>query len=128
MRYLIDTDIAIELLRNRDRELAMTVAQHDEISLSVISVFELQYGAAHSNDPRAQSKVDALLAVVNVLPFDVDAAVESGRVRAELARNGQQIGPYDRLIAGHARSLGMTLVTRNVREFERVPGLLVEAW
>ncbi|AKA22718.1 pirin [Pseudomonas chlororaphis] len=68
------------------------------------------------------------MARLEVLAYDHEAAIHSGQLRAELARAGTPIGPYDQLIAGHARSRGLVLVTNNVREFERVPGLRIEDW
>lgn len=65
---------------------------------------------------------------MDVIPFDADAAVHFGQVRAELAKAGKAVGPYDLMIAGHARSQGLILVTNNLREFKRVPGLRVENW
>ena len=69
-----------------------------------------------------------LLLVLNVLPFEDQAAIEYGKIRAYLERQGKPIGPLDMLIAGHAKAEGLTLVTNNVKEFERVPGLKVENW
>ena len=90
---------------------------------------ELIYGAEKS----AQSApnlvdVEALAARLEVVPFDSEAAIHFGQARAELAKSGQIIGPYDLVIAGHARSRGLILVTNNMREFKRVPGLRVENW
>ena len=74
------------------------------------------------------SRTEGFSARLEVLSYDFDAAVHSGQLRAELARGGTPIGPYDQMIAGHARSLGLVLVTNNIREFERVPGLRIEDW
>ena len=72
--------------------------------------------------------VEGLTARIDVLPFDYQAAAHFGQVRAELMKTGKPIGPYDLMIAGHARSLGLILVTKNLREFKRVAGLRVENW
>jgi tRNA(fMet)-specific endonuclease VapC len=69
-----------------------------------------------------------MAARLDVLPFDENAAVHFGQIRSELYSNGKPIGPYDMMIAAHARSLGLILVTNNCREFERVPGLRIENW
>jgi tRNA(fMet)-specific endonuclease VapC len=77
---------------------------------------------------RNLSVVEGFAARREVLAFDQMAAIHTGQLRAELARSGTPIGPYDQLIAGHARSRGLILVTNNRREFDRVPGLRVEDW
>ena len=79
--------------------------------------------------PHRQSEdIEAMVARLEVLPFDTKAAYHFGQIRATLYRLGKPIGPYDMMIAGQARALGLTLVTNNVKEFERVPGLLLEDW
>lgn len=99
------------------------------MALSAVSLYELRFGAEKSADARANHDgVDELLTAVDLLEFDAAAAAHAGAIRAELRRAGTPIGPYDALIAGHARSRALVLVTRNVREFERVPGLRVECW
>jgi tRNA(fMet)-specific endonuclease VapC len=77
---------------------------------------------------KERAKVDLLLAVVSELPFDADAARAAARIRAALESQGQMIGPYDVLLAGHAITAGLTLVTDNTAEFTRVSGLRVENW
>ncbi|MGD9942456.1 MAG: tRNA(fMet)-specific endonuclease VapC [Burkholderiaceae bacterium] len=77
---------------------------------------------------RNLADVEGFAARLDVLPYDLDAAVHTGQLRAELARAGTPIGPYDQMIAGHARSRGLILVTNERREFERVPGLRIEDW
>jgi len=90
---------------------------------------ELQYGAERSRDvARNERAMAAVLARLRVIPFDEAAAREAGQIRAYLAAQGTPIGPYDVLLAGHARALGLTMVTNNVAEFSRVPRLKVENW
>jgi tRNA(fMet)-specific endonuclease VapC len=90
---------------------------------------ELIYGAEKSAAPeRNLAVVEGFAARLDVLAYDRQAAMHSGQLRAELQKIGKPIGPYDQMIAGHARSQGMILVTNNIREFERVPGLRVEDW
>ena len=90
---------------------------------------ELLYGAHKSQSVRRNlDAVEGLLARLDVLDFDVSAAEHAGEIRATLARSGMPIGPYDIMIAGHARSRGLTLVTYNTSEFERVSGLRLENW
>ena len=90
---------------------------------------ELIYGAEKSAAPEKNLRiVEGFVARLEVLNYDYNAAVQTGQVRAELAKVGTSIGPYDGMIAAHARSLGLVLVTNNTREFERVDGLRLEDW
>jgi len=90
---------------------------------------ELVYGAERSSNPeRNLTSLEGFVARMDVLPLDDSAAVHAGQVRAELAKQGMPIGPYDQLIAGHARSLGLVLVTNNEKEYSRVSGLRLENW
>jgi tRNA(fMet)-specific endonuclease VapC len=128
--YLLDTNILIALLRDRgDAARPRLRAADGRVAVSTISEMELEYGIERSRDPaRNRQAVDELLSLVEVIPFDTAAAMHAGRIRAVLAGRGTPIGPYDGLLAGHARSLGMVVVTDNTREFSRVPGLEVEDW
>jgi len=129
VRCLLDTDVAVEVTRKRDRDVHARLHAEARVALSAVSLYELRFGAEKSTDPRANHDgVDELLGAVDLLEFDAAAAAHAGEIRAELRHAGTPIGPYDTLIAGHARSRGLVLVTRNVREFERVPGLRVERW
>ena len=90
---------------------------------------ELVYGVERSSNPeRNLTSLKGFVARMDVLPLDDSAAVHAGQVRAELAKQGMPIGPYDQLIAGHARSIGLVLVTNNEKEFSRVSGLRLENW
>lgn len=128
--YLLDTNILIALLRDRgDAARPRLRAAEGRLAVSTISEMELEYGIERSRHPqRSRQAVDELLSLVEVLPFDTLAAMQAGRIRGILATRGEPIGPYDALLAGHARSLGLVMVTNNVREFARVPGLEVEDW
>lgn len=129
MRHLLDTDIAIELLRKRDQAVREHWRTAGRVAASSVSLFELRYGAARSRDvARNDLAVDELTTVIDFLQFDADAAAHAGDIRADLATQGTPIGPYDVMIAGHARSRGLILVTRNETEFRRVDGLRVTAW
>lgn len=100
-----------------------------QMAISTVTLGELVYGAERSSQPeRNLADVEGFAARLTVLAFDPQAAVHFGQVRAELYRGGKPIGPYDMMIAGHARALGLILVTHNTREFERVPGLRIEDW
>jgi tRNA(fMet)-specific endonuclease VapC len=130
MRFLLDTNTVIGVLRADHDELRQPLSEHaDQLAVSTITVAELHYGVGRSVDPgRNRRAVAEFLAFLDVLPFDALAAEHAGDIRAVLAERGTPIGGYDVLIAGHARSQGMTVVTNNRREFDRVPGLLVADW
>ena len=130
----LDTNIAIYVINRRipvvRHRLAEQLRMGTEIGFSVIALFELRYGHARS-DRRTES--DRLLAEflapgIVVLPFDAEDAAHAGDIRADLESKGTPIGHFDYLIAAQARRRGATLVTANVREFARVPGLLVTDW
>lgn len=131
IRYLLDTDICIYLIKRRPPNVLDQFKKHppNEVAVSVVTLFELEYGAAKSNQPqRARKAVKKFLTPVNILDMDRAAAAEAAAIRARLESKGQPIGPYDVLIAGLARSGGLTLVTNNTREFERIGGLSLENW
>ena len=136
MIYLPDTNVFSCFLRGRPEHEPLRdrfVAALPACRLSAIVFHELAYGAAKRPDvPRFGTRVAALKAQFSdVERFDALAAEHAARVRVFLAHlnpNAQPIGPYDALLAGHALALGAVLVTRNVREFSRVPGLVVEDW
>lgn len=128
--YMLDTDVCIRVVRDRTPELNDRFSLYgDALCISTVALMELLVGAAKSMRPDQQrQKVDRFVARLKVLPFDALAAEHAADIRANLERRGQMIGNYDVLIAGHARSRGMTIVTGNVREFGRVDGLRVEDW
>jgi len=97
--------------------------------ISAVTLGELIYGAERSSQPeRNLADIEGLIARLEVVPFEKHASEHFGQLRAELYRIGQPIGPYDMMIAGHARAMGLILVTNNVKEFERVAGLRFENW
>jgi tRNA(fMet)-specific endonuclease VapC len=131
MRYLLDTNICIAMIRGRSDAVVAKLRRHKigSVGISSITLAELQHGVAKSSDPGRNAVALAhVVAPLEVLPFDVRAAAAYGRVRAGLERKGTPIGPLDTLIAAHAVALGVTLVTSNEREFARVTGLRVENW
>ncbi len=131
MIYLLDTDVSSYLMKRSHPALIQRVRSFAprELKISVITVYELEFGARRSGRYEAISKViRAYLSNVEVLPFNTAAAQHAGAIRADLAAAGTIIGAYDLQIAGHARSLDATLVTNNVREFSRVRGLNIENW
>ena len=131
MRYMLDTNILIRAIRNPQHAICQTIFQHigGELSVSSVTYAELVYGAKHSsNYERNMQAVQGILSGIYILPFDVDAAYEAGDIMACLAAAGTPIGDRDVLIAAHARSLSITLVTHNMNEFRRIPGLQVVDW
>ena len=100
-----------------------------EVGVSIITVAELHFGAAKSLDPqRNRAALDQFLLPIDILEFDSMAALHYGEIRQRLEKAGTPIGPLDTLIAAHARSVNVTLVTNNLSEFRRVTGLKVEDW
>jgi tRNA(fMet)-specific endonuclease VapC len=131
VRYLLDTNACIDFLTGRFPEVAERIlaSDPDDLCLSSVVVAELRYGADKSQKKAENhGRIDVLLGDVRCLDFDPAAAAVSGRIRAELERRGEPIGPYDLLIAAHALSLGLTLVSDNLKEFRRVEGLPLENW
>jgi tRNA(fMet)-specific endonuclease VapC len=129
MRYLLDTNAVIAILKSATSPIAAQIRRHDprEIVLSSIVTHELYFGAYKSQFPDANLKrLDALR--FEVLAFDKEDSIAAGKIRAELQVAGTPIGPFDVLIAGQALCRGLTLVTANTREFIRVQGLAVEDW
>ena len=127
---MLDTNLCIRVLRDRPSAIRLRFNREAAaLSMSTVVLFELLYGAQRSTDPqRHRTEVEALAARLEVLPFDAEAAMHAAEIRAALERKGEPIGAYDLLIAGHARSRGLTVVTGNLREFTRVEGLRAEDW
>jgi tRNA(fMet)-specific endonuclease VapC len=131
MKYMLDTDICIALIRQSTPGLLekLTTFQFHEIGLSSITVAELQYGVERSfYRERNQNALAQFLLPFDIADFDSAAALTYGQIRAELETRGTPIGALDTLIAAHALRLGVILVTNNLREFQRVSGLKVENW
>jgi tRNA(fMet)-specific endonuclease VapC len=130
LRYMLDTNLCIRVLRDRPQGLrARFNAEADGLCLSSIVLTELLHGAAKSARPvDNRRQVEQFAARLEVLPFDSEAADHAADIRAALERRGLPIGGYDVLIAGHARSRGLIVVTGNLGEFSRVEGLRCEDW
>lgn len=130
MRYLLDTDTCISILRGVEATIARLRAESpDDCRISVVTAYELYAGAGKSRAPaKERAKLERFFAVVTPVPFDQSSALAAGTIRAELETAGTPIGPYDLLIAGQAQAAGFNLVTGNTREFQRVKGLSVETW
>ncbi|MDP2751733.1 MAG: type II toxin-antitoxin system VapC family toxin [Rhodocyclaceae bacterium] len=129
-RILLDTNILSHLIKNPQGVVTQHLAKEnvDEICTSIIVACELRYGAAKRASPVLIQRVEDLLVSLAVLPFDSEADQHYADIRVILERTGQIIGSNDLLIAAHSRALGATLITHNLREFERVPGLKIESW
>ena len=130
MKYLLDTDTLIYVFKRAGNCLARLNPQKDsDIAISTISLFELEYGMGKTdNRIKMDSYVLSLCRRYAVLDFDRAASVQAGAMRALLHTRGTPIGPYDVQIAGIALANNLTVVTRNMREFSRVPQLKVENW
>ena len=130
IKYMLDTNICIFTSKNKPAEVRQAFERHhDQMCISSVTLMELVYGAEKSAFPhRNLAIIEGLVARMQVLDYDSKAAEHTGQLRAELQKLGKTIGACDFMIAGHARSLGLILVTNNVRESERVPGLRVEDW
>ncbi len=131
MEYLLDTNICIYIIKKRPVQVLrkFTGFAVGDIAISSITLAELQFGVVKSSDPeKNQEALDKFLTPIEILDFGYYASIEYGKIRAALERKGTPIGPLDTLIASHAKSMGLTLVTNNVKEFERIPGLKIENW
>lgn len=134
MQFLLDTNIVSDLARNPQGTCAARIAMvgEDAIATSIIVVAELRFGLAkleaRNSGSRLSANLRTILSEIQILPFETPADEHYGEIRCHLEGVGTPVGPNDLLIAAHARSLGLTVVTDNEREFERVPRLLVENW
>ena len=131
MEYLLDTNICIYIIKKKPAEVFekfknLTIG---DVGISSITLAELQYGIEKSsNAEKNREALEKFLTPIEIIDYGYEATLEYGKIRAELEKKGIVIGPLDMLIASHAKSLGMILVTNNVREFERVAGLKIENW
>jgi tRNA(fMet)-specific endonuclease VapC len=131
MKLMLDTNICIYLIKEQpasvlDRFIAHPVG---DIGISVVTLAELEYRIAKSSRPtRNRVALEQFVSSLEIADFDRDATVSYGKVRAQLEKKGQPIGSMDLLIAAHAISLDVRLITHNVREFGKVPGLRIEDW
>jgi len=130
VKYMLDTNIVIYTIKNRPSQMREIFKKHEgQMCISSISLGELIFGAERSSQTeRNLADINGMVARMEVAAFEEHAAEHFGQLRAELYHIGQPIGPYDMMIAGHARSMGLILVTNNTAEFERVPGLRLENW
>jgi len=131
MEYLLDTNICIYIIKKKPFEVfekfkTLTIG---DVGISSITLAELQFGIEKSsNAEKNREALEKFLTPIEIIDYGFEASVEYGKIRAELEKKGIPIGPLDMLIASHAQSLNVILVTNNVKEFERIPGLKIENW
>ncbi|MDP2338553.1 MAG: type II toxin-antitoxin system VapC family toxin [Bacteroidota bacterium] len=131
MEYLLDTNICIYIIKKKPVEVFekfknLTIG---DVGISSITLAELQYGIEKSSSPeKNREALEKFLTPIEIIDYGYEATVEYGKIRAELEKKGVPIGPLDMLIASHAKSLDVILVTNNVREFERIAGLKIGNW
>lgn len=131
MKYMLDTNICIFAIRNSNDNVLKKFHEHldDELYISSITLAELMYGVEKSRKPEQnRNALLQFLTLIDIKEFSEKAAIEYGKIRAFLENQGTPIGPLDTLIAAHAVSENMILVTHNTKEFLRVPDLTVENW
>lgn len=130
MKYLLDTNMCIYAQKKNENVLAQMKEHFDDgLAISSITLAELEYGVQASADPEKNTiALMKFLAIVEILPFESSAAVEYGKICADLRKKGTPIGNMDMLISAHAKAENLTVVTHNTREFERVIGLKIEDW
>ena len=131
MKYMMDTNICIYAIKNKSESVIRKILSQnpEDLCISVVTYAELMHGVEKSQAvEKNRIAMSLFLSAITVLDFDGEAAKAYGQIRAELERKGTPIDPMDLLIAGHARSQGLILVTNNTREFARVTGLRIEDW
>jgi tRNA(fMet)-specific endonuclease VapC len=128
--YLLDTNILSDLARNPGGVVARQISKagEDSVCTSIVVAAELRYGALKSASAKLSERIDLILSALEILPLEAPADREYAALRHYLTGQGTPIGPNDLLIAAHALAHNLTVVTGNVREFSRVPGLKVENW
>jgi len=131
MLCMLDTNICIYLIKKKPFHVVdrLRTFEPGEVAVSSITVAELQYGVCKSSRPdRNEEALAEFLVPLEIVSFDESATAHYGNIRAHLEKSGNLIGSMDLLIAAHARSLSLILITNNIREFGRVPGLRAEIW
>ena len=131
MRYMLDTNICIYAIKHKPEQVFLRLQEHDpsEVCISSVTYAELVHGVEKSQSiEKNRVALALLLANIEIMDFDSSAAESYGKIRADLEKAGKPIGPLDMMIAGHAKSLGFTVVTNNTKEFMRVSGLKLENW
>lgn len=131
MEYLLDTNICIYIIKKRPGKVLdkFNTLSLGDVGISSITLAELHYGIMKSSNPnKNQEALDKFLTPLEILDFDYFATIDYGKIRADLEKKGTPIGPLDTLIAAHAKSRKLTLVTNNEKELKRIPELKIENW
>lgn len=131
MKFLLDTNICIYIIKKKPPEVLEEFNEYTftDIAISSITVAELEFGVQKSQYPgKNKEALEQFLLPLVIVDFDYNAAIVYGKIRSDLEAQGKPMGPLDNLIAAHALSMGLTLVTNNTREFSRVPNLKVVNW
>jgi tRNA(fMet)-specific endonuclease VapC len=131
MKYMLDTNICLYLIKKKPENVLINLHSKivDGVTISAITLAELMHGVEASAYPEKNAlALNQFLSIVDILPFDDEAASEYGKICATLRRQGTPIGAMDMLIAAHAKAKGLIVVTNNIREFKRVEGLGLENW
>jgi tRNA(fMet)-specific endonuclease VapC len=130
LRHLLDTNILADLLRNPGGRVArrLAIAGEATVCTSIVVACELRFGAAKKGSRTLSARVENLIESLEVLPLDREADRHYAEIRLHLDRTGRPIGPNDLLIAAHARALDLALISDNVEEFARIPGLTLDNW
>ena len=130
VRYLLDTNVISQLVRNPGGPVAQRLLEvgPERAGISIVVACEIRFGVAKRYSKKLAERLERVLEELEILPLEPPVDQHYGDIRSFLERSGTHLGPNDLLIAAHARALALTMVTENVREFERVPGLRVESW
>lgn len=131
MRFMLDTNIVSAIMREPQGSpvrVAFDAVEAEDVCVSIITAAELKFGLANRPSTRLAQRLDEFFELVKIVPFESPADQVYADIRAHLTRRGTPIGPNDLFIAAHALAHDLTLVTDNIREFSRVPGLRVENW
>ena len=131
MRYMLDTNICIYAIKQKPERVLLKLEEHEpeDVCISSVTYAAVVHGVEKSRSiEENRAALSLLLSNIEILSFDMAAADEYGKIRADLEKRGEPIGPLDMMIAGHARSVGCTLVTNNIKEFSRISELNIENW
>ena len=128
--YLLDTNIISDLVRNPAGKITEKIKEvgEDKVCTNLIIASELQYGAYKKQSARLTKQLNAILSAIEILPIESDTDKEYAKLRVYLEQKGTPIGPNDMFIAAHALAKNLILITANIDEFKRVPGLMIENW